>query len=136
MSAGSSDSPAPVLRAEGLVKTHYGEGAPAYAVRGVELCVRQGEFVAVTGPSGAGKSTLLHLLGGLQRPDGGSILLDGERTDTMERGALGGGAQETDRHRLPVLQSPYPDCRSPTTWSCRRCWPGCRRSGRVPSGRS
>ena len=77
-----SDSPAPVLHAEGLVKTHYGEGAPAHAVRGVDLCVRQGEFVAVTGPSGAGKSTLLHLLGGLQRPDGGSIRLDGERTDT------------------------------------------------------
>ncbi|MCD9873952.1 ABC transporter ATP-binding protein [Streptomyces sp. NR30] len=76
-----SDSPAPVLHAEGLVKTHYGEGAPAHAVRGVDLCVRQGEFVAVTGPSGAGKSTLLHLLGGLQRPDGGSIRLDGERTD-------------------------------------------------------
>ncbi|GAA3792374.1 ABC transporter ATP-binding protein [Streptomyces coacervatus] len=76
-----SDSPAPVLHAEGLVKTHYGEGAPAHAVRGVDLSVRQGEFVAVTGPSGAGKSTLLHLLGGLQRPDGGSIRLDGERTD-------------------------------------------------------
>ncbi|WP_128803386.1 MULTISPECIES: ABC transporter ATP-binding protein [unclassified Streptomyces] len=77
-----SDSPAPVLHAVGLLKTHYGEGAPAHAVRGVDLCVRRGEFVAVTGPSGAGKSTLLHLLGGLQRPDGGSIRLDGEPTDT------------------------------------------------------
>ncbi|MFI8892932.1 ABC transporter ATP-binding protein [Streptomyces paradoxus] len=78
----SDDRPAPVLRAEGLVKTHHGEGAPARAVRGVDLCVRQGEFVAITGPSGAGKSTLLHLLGGLQRPDAGSIWLDGESTDT------------------------------------------------------
>ncbi|MFJ7072460.1 ABC transporter ATP-binding protein [Streptomyces sp. NPDC098781] len=71
----------PVLRAEGLAKTHYGEGAPAHAVRGVDLSVRRGEFLAVTGPSGAGKSTLLHLLGGLQRPDDGSIWLDGECAD-------------------------------------------------------
>ena len=78
----SDDRPAPVLRAEGLVKTHHGEGAPAHAVRGVDLCVRQGEFVAITGPSGAGKSTLLHLLGGLQRPDAGHLWLDGESTDT------------------------------------------------------
>ncbi|MEQ8142879.1 ABC transporter ATP-binding protein [Streptomyces sp. OP7] len=76
-----SESDAPVLRAEGLVKTHHGEGAPAHAVRGVDLRVRRGEFVAITGPSGAGKSTLLHLLGGLQRPDAGGIRLDGERTD-------------------------------------------------------
>ncbi|WP_458243077.1 ABC transporter ATP-binding protein [Streptomyces sp. MAI_2237] len=76
-----NDGPAPVLRAEGLVKTHYGEGAPAHAVRGVDLCVRPGEFLAVTGPSGAGKSTLLHLLGGLQRPDGGHIWLDGKSAD-------------------------------------------------------
>ncbi|MFE9437586.1 ABC transporter ATP-binding protein [Streptomyces sp. NPDC006602] len=76
-----SDRPAPVLRAEGLVKTHHGEGAPTHAVRGVDLSVQQGEFVAITGPSGAGKSTLLHLLGGLQRPDRGSLWLDGAGTD-------------------------------------------------------
>ncbi|MFG3509619.1 ABC transporter ATP-binding protein [Streptomyces sp. NPDC047821] len=76
-----TDGSIPLLRAEGLVKTHHGEGAPAHAVRGVDLSVRHGEFVAITGPSGAGKSTLLHLLGGLQRPDSGSLWLDGERTD-------------------------------------------------------
>ncbi|MGW5101572.1 ABC transporter ATP-binding protein [Streptomyces sp. NPDC004100] len=75
--------PPPVLRAEGLEKTHHGEGAPVRAVRGVDLTVARGEFVAVTGPSGAGKSTLLHLLGGLQRPDAGSIWLDGRPTDSF-----------------------------------------------------
>ncbi|GGW93979.1 ABC transporter ATP-binding protein [Streptomyces chryseus] len=82
-SSAASDAAAapPVLRAEGLVKTYRGEGAPAHAVRGVDLTVRPGEFVAITGPSGAGKSTLLHLLGGLQRPDSGSIWLDGARVD-------------------------------------------------------
>ncbi|MCH0540005.1 ABC transporter ATP-binding protein [Streptomyces sp. MUM 203J] len=72
----------PLLEVRGLGKTHHGEGGPVHAVRDVDLTVRPGEFVAVTGPSGAGKSTLLHLLGGLQRPDSGSIRLDGESTDS------------------------------------------------------
>jgi len=72
----------PIVRAEGLVKTHHGEGAPVKAVRGVDLSVARGEFVAVTGPSGAGKSTLLHLLGGLQKPDAGSIWFDGTCLDS------------------------------------------------------
>ncbi|WP_326782904.1 ABC transporter ATP-binding protein [Streptomyces sp. NBC_00151] len=81
-----SDSPTRVLHAEGLVKTHYGESGPTHAVRGVNLSVAQGEFIAVTGPSGAGKSTLLHLLSGLQQPDHGSIWLDGQCTDTWREG--------------------------------------------------
>ncbi|MDX3853894.1 ABC transporter ATP-binding protein [Streptomyces sp. AK02-01A] len=72
-----------VLVVEGLVKTHRVDGAEVRAVRGVDLRVRAGEFVAVTGPSGAGKSTLLHLLGGLERPDRGRIWLDGRRVDTL-----------------------------------------------------
>ncbi|MFG2607978.1 ABC transporter ATP-binding protein [Streptomyces sp. NPDC048514] len=79
----SDGSAGPLLRAEGLVKTHHGEGAPVRAVRGIDLAVARGEFVAITGPSGAGKSTLLHLLGGLQRPDEGSIWLDGRCTDSF-----------------------------------------------------
>ncbi|SFC48208.1 ABC transporter ATP-binding protein [Streptomyces aidingensis] len=77
------DAPAgtALLRAEGLTRTHRGEGGPVHAVRGVDLHVDRGEFVAVTGPSGAGKSTLLHLLGGLQRPDSGRIWIDGRRVD-------------------------------------------------------
>lgn len=72
----------PIVRARELVKTHHGEGAPVKAVRGVDLDIERGEFVAVTGPSGAGKSTLLHLLGGLQRPDSGGIWFDGTSLDS------------------------------------------------------
>jgi putative ABC transport system ATP-binding protein len=79
------DTPAdagPIMRAEGLVKTHRTESTPVKAVRGVDLSVERGEFVAVTGPSGAGKSTLLHLLGGLDRPDSGRIWLEGRQVDS------------------------------------------------------
>ncbi|MFY1676395.1 ABC transporter ATP-binding protein [Streptomyces sp. WMMC905] len=82
----SEEAPTPALRASGLVKTYHGEGAPVPAVRGVDLRVRGGEFVAITGPSGAGKSTLLHLLGGLQRPDAGRLWLDGTPTDQWSEG--------------------------------------------------
>ncbi|SFF47741.1 putative ABC transport system ATP-binding protein [Actinacidiphila alni] len=72
-----------MLDVRGLVKTHRSDGGEVHAVRGVDLRVRAGEFVAVTGPSGAGKSTLLHLLGGLEKPDAGRIVLDGRRVDGL-----------------------------------------------------
>ena len=77
----SAAEPPPLLRAEGLVKSHRNGAVSIPAVRGVDLEVARGEFIAVTGPSGAGKSTLLHLLGGLQRPDQGTLALDGARVD-------------------------------------------------------
>ncbi|WP_149182130.1 ABC transporter ATP-binding protein [Streptomyces sp. TRM49041] len=77
----SADSE-PIVRAQGLVKTHQADGVPVKAVRGVDLRVERGEFLAITGPSGAGKSTLLHLLGGLDRPDSGQIWLGDKRVDT------------------------------------------------------
>jgi len=66
-----------VLVAAGVTKV-YGTGtARVEALRGIDLTLRRGEFVAVMGPSGSGKSSLLHLLAGLDRPTTGSILLGG-----------------------------------------------------------
>ena len=78
---------ATVLRAQGLAKTYSGDGIEVLALRGVDLDVDAGEFVAVMGPSGCGKSTLLHLLGGLDRPTAGSIELDGRRVESLSEAA-------------------------------------------------
>jgi putative ABC transport system ATP-binding protein len=77
-----------VLRARDLRKV-YGRGeALVPAVDEVNLEVAAGESVAVVGPSGCGKSTLLYLLGGLERPTGGSVWLGGEQIDRMPEARL------------------------------------------------
>ncbi|MBV7334775.1 ABC transporter ATP-binding protein [Chloroflexi bacterium TSY] len=73
----------PILEAKELTKVYDSEGGSVQALRGIDLAILPGEFVAVMGSSGCGKSTLLHLLGGLDRPTTGEIYLVGDRIDTL-----------------------------------------------------
>jgi putative ABC transport system ATP-binding protein len=82
-----ADNPAArptLLEASGLGRT-FGSGATAVkALQGVDLAVAEGQMVAIMGPSGSGKSTLLHILGALDRPDEGSVAIDGRRYDDLD----------------------------------------------------
>jgi putative ABC transport system ATP-binding protein len=67
----------PIIATRGLKKTYRFGKVDVPALRGVDLIVQEGEFVAVVGPSGCGKSTLLHILGGLTGPSDGQVCVDG-----------------------------------------------------------
>ena len=90
-----------VLEARSLAKTYDTGGAKVLALRGVDLAIARGEFVAIMGPSGCGKSTLLNLLAGLDRPTAGQVWLDGERIDQLSETEL---ARLRRRHIGVVFQ--------------------------------
>ena len=77
-----------VLQAKNLKKI-YGSGNNAvHALDGVDLSVKKGEFVAIVGTSGSGKSTLLHMLGGLDCPTSGTVMVDGQDIFSLKEEAL------------------------------------------------
>jgi len=74
----------PILKAQDVSKQYkLAQHIVVNALSHVDLAVEPGEFIAIMGPSGSGKSTLLHLLGGMDRPTSGEIVLDGQRMSTL-----------------------------------------------------
>lgn len=71
-----------------VVKTYRRGRESVDVLAGLDLDVAQGEFLALMGPSGSGKSTLLNLMGGLDRPDSGAIMVEGERIDNRSDSAM------------------------------------------------
>lgn len=67
----------PVVVCRGIGRTYQQDSVPIHALRDVDFSVYPGEFVSLSGPSGSGKSTLLNIVGGLDRPDAGSVTVDG-----------------------------------------------------------
>jgi ABC-type lipoprotein export system ATPase subunit len=80
--------PEELVVARGLVKVHGRGRAARRVLDGVDIELRQGELVALVGPSGSGKSTLLHLIGGLDRPDGGQLRVAGVRIENVRERTL------------------------------------------------
>ncbi len=77
-----------VIKAVGLSKEYHESAVPVKALNGVDLDIEAGEFTAIVGPSGSGKSTLLNLIGGLDSPTSGKVIIGGTSLDTLSGSKL------------------------------------------------
>ncbi|MGA1582301.1 MAG: ABC transporter ATP-binding protein [Saprospiraceae bacterium] len=67
----------PIIKTRNLTRIYRPDTVPVYALNGVDLDIEEGEFTAIVGPSGSGKTTLLNMIGGLDRPSSGEVIIDG-----------------------------------------------------------
>lgn len=77
-----------IIQAKNIEKIYNPKTVPVRALRGVNLIIEKGEFTAIVGPSGSGKTTLLNIIGGLDRPTEGSIIVDGTDMSTLNENQL------------------------------------------------
>jgi putative ABC transport system ATP-binding protein len=101
MTSATPQQPGTVIEVRGLRKSYDAELAPVRALRGVDMTVQSGEFVAMMGPSGCGKSTLLNLIAGLDTPTDGEIVVAGESLGGKDEDQL---ARMRRRHVGMVFQ--------------------------------
>ena len=77
-----------VISIEGLTKVYEDSGVPVHALNGVDLTLKTGEFTAIVGPSGSGKTTLLNIVGGLDTPTSGRVVVAGTDLSNLSRSQL------------------------------------------------
>jgi putative ABC transport system ATP-binding protein len=101
----------PILSARGIIRTYRQGQIEVPALRGVDLDIARGDFASIAGPSGSGKTTFLNIAGGLDRPDGGTVTIDGEDITALDDNALADlrlrkiGFVFQDYNLIPVLSA-------------------------------
>ena len=97
---------AAMIDLRGITKAYETAAGPFLALKGIDLQVHRGEFVAVVGKSGSGKSTLINMFTGIDHPTGGEVIVAKTRIRHARRRADGRVARPQSGHRLPVLPAP------------------------------
>ena len=91
----------PMIELSAIEKVYRTDRIETVALTGIDLAVQAGEFISIMGPSGCGKSTLLNVIGLLDVPTGGQVVLNGQTVSSRRGPGTGGDPQPGDRLRLP-----------------------------------